>query len=500
MDFIRNDKDLFAKLLKIGQEESNALSAEKNAEALDSILKNVEENLKDYVPPQPEAKFHGGAPGNPEPKLFLNDLQNPISFLNYLKNSQIKYRSTTLVYDHHPKTSSQPGLRILEDEVNSLSPAQQKEYIKYPKPIDNKQDLFTYWIHKKYVLLLLEDLQNSSKDNRLLETRVGKIIQELSTNSGESFNPDDQSPSDKTGLPQLLDTLPNIINTNNPGESGRVQLMDTDLKTVQDFVNWGSKNIAGIIAGKTPQKPISNDNICQLINHLYTRVYKGLNSGRNKDQDGKLAQYYAKQILTISNAYSCNIGQSPASGNTGDKQPGSGGRNATENLTDNDPAMLFKKLVPYLPLTTSSIDFKRISIWLQALDSALPPKDKFDGAAHITNLMQDAARLLKPSLSANASNYAFELSSSGSDVIQSLSQQNNYLPFLGKLVEIVNLVSESVRRLIVVYGEKLKADPEAYSHIVFQIGSSATGASIASQNKTMLNGLIYHANDLLRRS
>ncbi len=497
MDFIRNDKDLFTKLLKIGQEESNALNADKNAEALESILKNVEDNLKDYVPFKPEAQssFHGGDQNNPAPKLFLNDLQTPISFLNYLKLSKVKYKSTILVYDHYSKTSMNTGLqnKVLEDEVSSLPPEQQKEYIKYPKPIDKKQDQFTYWIHKKYILMLLEDLQKTAQDNRLLEIRVGKIIQELSNNTGESFNPKDQAPSDKSGQPQLLDTLPKKINPKTTNENGPVRLMDTDLKTDQDFNNWVGKNGFSIITDDGELPAADKNNVCQLITYLYTRAHNA--AAYNQDPTKReLAEFYAKQMLKISNTNSCGIGQSTTTNKP--EQPNKNTNDRTPGLTDDQAAELFKKMVPYLPLNTRTIDFGKISVWLRVLNQALPPTNKFS-SGDIDDLTQDAVLLLKNNQ--NAANYRFNLSQSGEDVIQSLKLQNSYNPFLHKLVEIVSRVEDSIHQLIYVYGDKLKADREAYAYILNQVGNSASDYSIALQNKSMLHALINKAPTLIGR-
>jgi hypothetical protein len=478
MDFIRKDKDLYNILTKLGQQaESGGLDPNKNAKVLQVLSKNLGEALQSYVPPKPSTQegFHGGDKENPNPKLYLESLQTDIDFLDYLSFANIKHGSTQLVY------------------LNGMLPEtiDKSEYVKYPKPKDNQGKEFKYWIHKRYIRYLLEDLQSSGQSNKLLATRVGKLIKQFSDNSGESFDP-----ADKSGQSQQIDALPKLINPENPMEQGNIYLFTTDLKSDNDFNDWLNRAQLQLAKGGKNVPVADMNNICDFISYLYRRAYNYANlSGNNKERIG-LGQYYAKQIYSIAQTHSCPIGKpagQPNQGGSPDKDKQQGGR---EGLTDNEVVAQLRSIVPNLPLNTRTIDFRKISEWALLINRVLPKQEQFP-TGDMDGLRENIVNYLKSG--ANPAGYQYDLSKSPDDVLALLKEPGQSLKFLSLLRQLVDNVAESVQQIISVYGSKLEADRQAYQYILNQVGHDASSYSIAQQNKTRLSSVMRSLQSTLPR-
>lgn len=482
MDFIRKDKDLYNILTKLGQQaESGGLDPNKNARVLQILSKNLGEALQSYVPPKPSTQegFHGGDKENPNPKLYLESLQSDIDFLDYLSFANIKYGSTQLVY------------------LNGMLPetVAKDQYVKYPKPKDNQGKEFKYWINKRYIISLLEDLQKSGQNNKLLATRVGKLIKQFSDNTGESFNPNDRLPSEKSGQPQIVDSIPKRVNPENTSEVGGIPLMDTDLKSDGDFNAWVGRNGVVIIKNGKDVPVADRNNICDFISYLYSRAYNYATFSSDPARKS-LGTYYAKQMQNIAGAHSCPIGQSAGKTNQNgspDKDKQSGGR---EGLTDNEVVAQLRNIVPNLPLNTRTIDFRKISEWALLINRVLPKQEQFP-TGDMDGLRENIVKYLKSG--ANPAGYQYDLSKSPDDVSALLKEPGQSLKFLSLLRQLVDNVAESVQQIISVYGSKLEADTQAYQYILNQVGHDASSYSIAQQNKTMLSSTMRSLQSTLPR-
>lgn len=518
MSFIKEDFSLYNDLLKIGQSASPSnltVDPAKNVQILASLLNTLQENLATYAPPEPTGNF-SGKEGS---QIFLFDLENEDRFLDFLFRNKVTYAGSRLVYSHAPVGQSLDSAKKQYDlDVEFLTEVpqnQRNQYVKYPRPTDAVKDNFKYWIHKKYVIEFLNTLLNNAneKNNQLQKVMLNKIIGNLNKNSGENFNPEEIPPSERTGKPQALDTFNKKINLSNPTETGPVQLLDTDVKSPSSLNDWLRKNQITLLSPDGELPPLDQENICLFLSYVYRRAKNLQNFGEANTKN--LANYYVKQVESISSNYSCSLGAKPVG--KGEEKPEDREKKDKDSAgkRERKPAegyqgMDFSQIATNLPLNVHNIDFNKILRFFEICRQYLPT-DKSGPILRINTqvapLMNEAISMVIPQLGMDLDSFVFDLNASPNDVLRMLAVPNkqddkfsprNYIPFIETLVRIVNAASNAVILLLRDFEEYMKANKAVHYAIRNQVGWSAGGSSVAALNKSELSRLLSQHSNIVK--